>query len=114
MTFLLYKAFSHFLLPPGLFILLSLAAGIIAFRLLRTSAPGKSSLKTRFRYILIFSLANAFLIYFLSIEPAVDLFAAPLERGFRPINQIELEKGDCFVILGGGINEGAPRSLAKD
>ncbi len=84
MTFLLYKAFSHFLLPPGLFILLSLAASIIAFRLLQTSAPGKSSLKTRFRYILI------------------------------PINQKELEKGDCFVVLGGGINEGAPRSLAED
>ena len=80
------------LLPPGIFVLLLLA---VSFRSLarRRWEPG----------ILAFLLAAV--LYALSIGPVADRLLGGLEAGYAIPAEPE---GDVIVLLGGGVNGGAP------
>jgi uncharacterized SAM-binding protein YcdF (DUF218 family) len=95
---------ANFLLPPGLFILLCLAAGIITILILK-SREARTPAGKRFLYILlILCLSNALLIYLGSIVPTAALLNAPLERSYRGSYSDAGAAGDCVVVLGGGID----------
>lgn len=52
-------------------------------------------------------------IYLVSIEPVKDLFVQGLEKKYSSIKIEELEQGDFYVLLGGGIYDKAPVSLGR-
>ena len=58
-------------------------------------------------------LATITAIYLLSIEPVKDMIVQPLEKTYLPIARTQLDKVDCYVVLGGGIYDNAPKSLSS-
>jgi len=82
-VFLFKKLLVSLLLPPGVFAFLFGLGGLIR------------------RKKLYGFLSLAF--YLLGIEPVKDLFVLPLEWGIRRTTLEEVEKGDHYVLLGGGI-----------
>jgi len=86
-VYLFSKMFTYLVLPPGIFILLFLLAGLYA---------------KRFR---LFFIANALLFYLFSTTYIADWLLAPLEE---PYNK-PLEKAssvDAVIVLGGGHAQG--------
>lgn len=99
MGFFLSKLAANLLLPPGMFILLCLAGGIITIFILKSrevrSAGGK-----RFIYVLlIITLSNALLLYLGSLVPVAALLNAPLERAYRSSTLEADISGDCIVVV---------------
>lgn len=90
--FVLKKLITPFLLPPGLFILILLAVGIMLWR---------RNLK---RWALL-NIAIAILLWSASIGPVSGALLARLEAGLEiPFNP----GGDVIILMGGGIYEGVP------
>ncbi|TAN43724.1 MAG: YdcF family protein [Nitrospirae bacterium] len=90
--FALKKLIAPFLLPPGIFILILLIAGV--WLLCRKNWK--------------FGLLNVFtacLMWFMSINPVYDMVLRSLESEFKVPQDIE---GDVIVLLGGGVNDEAP------
>ena len=103
MLFYLQKTIAAFVFPPGLYV--TLLAGLGFFCLRR---PGD-----RFRKRLAVTLlCFAGLVYFLSTRPARTLLCAWVESPFRAVTPAQLQQGDCYVLLGGGVNHDARMSLA--
>lgn len=98
--FLLQKFISNILISPGIFIIIMLMIFMMSFR-------KKSMVKAKFLLML-----TIIAIYLLSIEPVKDLIVQPLEKNYLPISKTQLEKSDCYVVLGGGIYDNAPKSLS--
>jgi uncharacterized SAM-binding protein YcdF (DUF218 family) len=102
--FLLKKALTPFFLPPGIFIVVLLAAGIWLFR--------RKHLKAGLLNILI-----ALVMWGLSVAPVGSALVGSLESGLRVPDQ---PAGDVIVLLGGGIDsdvadptgKGVPASAA--
>ncbi|HEY3307346.1 MAG TPA: YdcF family protein [Desulfuromonadaceae bacterium] len=90
--FELKKCISAFLLPPGVFVLILIAASFYGWRLRRWGAA-------------LGSLCLALLIWSLSTALVSEALLASLEKGFsipaRPA-------GDVIVLLGGGIHDKVP------
>jgi len=84
------KAVSHFLVPPGLFIVLLI--------LLSLSLLFKKQWRTG---LITFIIAGS--MWLLSIAPVTDRMLRGLEEGF---SIPEHPQGDVIILLGGGINEG--------
>ena len=51
--------------------------------------------------------------YFFSIEPVKDYFVQNLEKKYTPVSEVDLKKGDFYVLLGAGIYDKAPSSLGR-
>jgi uncharacterized SAM-binding protein YcdF (DUF218 family) len=105
MGFFLSKLTAHLLLPPGLFVLLCLAAGIIAILILRRREIRSRGGRHFFRLLMILCFANALLIYLGSLAPVAALLNTPLERRYRSSTLDAGIAADCVVVLGGGIDE---------
>ena len=101
------RLFNHFFLPPGLFILILIAALVFYF------------LKQKKVFVILVAVCFM-LIYILSIEPVKNLLLAPLE-GYAEEYGLTFDifsngknssgyytKGGVIVVLGGGINEYSP------
>ncbi len=83
------KILTSLILPPGLFVVLTLLAGLWMIRR-----------RSKFGWL---NLALAALIYLLSICPVADGLTGPLEKAY----QIPLKiSGDVIVVLGGGVYSG--------
>lgn len=89
--FVLKKAVSPFLLPPGLFVLVLICSGLFLFR--RSFRAG------------MFNIAVGLLIWALSITPVSDRLLAGLEAGIRYPSH---PGGDVIVMLGGGVSGNVP------
>ena len=79
--------------PPGLFILLAILCALLAFK-------GKK------RAAVVVAIANAFLLYALSIPLIAGLLALPLENKYPPL--FAKEDARAIVVLGGGYVEMSP------
>ncbi len=90
--FLLKKILESFLLPPGLFILLMLAASFRFFIKKNHSAGA-------------FCFLMAALLYASSLSPVSDYLLGHLESKYKIPARI---KGDVIVLLGGGIFDNVP------
>ncbi len=91
--FVLKKAISPFLLPPGLFVLILICSGLFFFR--RSFRMGMLNIMT------------GLLIWLLSITPVSDRLMSGLEAGLRhPVHPA----GDVIVMLGGGVSGNVPMS----
>lgn len=104
--FLLSKIVNHIILPPGLFIFVSVFCLVMLFL-------GKNKL-TR-----IVLLANVALFYLLAVEPVKDLLLLPLENRYLPLEKKNHAQLSAIVVLGGGIICRSPEeqgrgSLASD
>ncbi|OQY41419.1 MAG: hypothetical protein B6227_05110 [Fusobacteriia bacterium 4572_74] len=99
--FLLQKFISNILISPGIFIILLIMIFMMSFR-------KKSSMKANF--LLMVTIMG---IYLLSIEPVKDMVVKPLEKNYLPITRVQLDKVDCYVVLGGGIYDNSPKSLSS-
>lgn len=97
--FLLQKFISNILISPGIFIILLIIIFIMSL--------SKKSLK-KMKLLLMMLVIG---VYLLSIEPIKDLVVQPLEKSYHPITKSQLNKVDCYVILGGGIFDNVPKSL---
>ena len=91
MTFIAKKLITHCLLPPGIFIVFLLLVSIF--------------LKRRLKLLALFF---ALFIYILSIGPTKDLLLVPLEDSFPVPSLEEVNKGNAYVVLGGGIYDNTP------
>ncbi len=80
------KAFTYLVLPPGIFILLFLLAGIYA---------------RRFR---LFFITNALLFYLFSTSYVADWLLAPLEEPYN--KPVENAMVNAVIVLGGGHTQG--------
>ncbi|MDA8091212.1 MAG: YdcF family protein [Nitrospiraceae bacterium] len=89
--FILKKAISPFLLPPGLFVLILICSGFFFFR--------KS-----FRAGLL-NIGTGLLIWALSISPVSNRLLKGLEEGLRVPPH---PAGDVIILLGGGLNGNVP------
>lgn len=67
--------------------------------------------KFTYRFIRIILILCVIITYLLSIEPVKDIFVQGLEKKNSPITYIDVQKGDFYVLLGGGIYDKAPVSL---
>lgn len=83
--FLLKKLVSYFLIPPGVYVLVFLLAGLLS---------GKRRV---LRYLCFLS---ALTLYLISIEPFKDLLYYPLEGNMKVPRNV---RGDVIVVLGGGV-----------
>ncbi|QCQ21687.1 YdcF family protein [Desulfoglaeba alkanexedens] len=92
--YLLSQLLSHLILPPGLFILLLLAAGVL-LHLDRRKASG-----------LLLGVATLGL-YLLSVSPVKDLLLQPLENAY-PYPDGDKLHCDAIVIHGGGLGARDP------
>jgi uncharacterized SAM-binding protein YcdF (DUF218 family) len=104
--FLLSKLVDHLILPPGLFIAVSIFCLVLLF--LR---------KNSFARIVL--LVNVALFYVLAIEPVKDFLLFPLENRYPPLEEENNEQLSAIVVLGGGIVCNSPEergrtSLASD
>ncbi|MBU2573404.1 MAG: YdcF family protein [Elusimicrobia bacterium] len=90
--FLLKKIIVPFLLPPGFFVTLALGLGLWNIK--------KSRIKCSYGYFFA-----AVFMWLALARPAGDMALARLEYAFLPPADV---KADVIVVLGGGINEGAP------
>lgn len=99
--FLLQKFISNILISPGIFIIILIIVFIMSFR-------KRSAMKAKFLLMM-----TIIAIYLLSIEPVKDLIVEPLEKNYLPITKSQLEEVDCYVVLGGGISDNAPKSLTS-
>ena len=89
LMFIIKKILSSFLLPPGIFIVILFALGII-FTI------------NRQRKIGLANILLGFLIWIFSISPTSYLLLSSLESDFYKSNNL---KGDVIILLGGGIYE---------
>ena len=90
-TFVLKKLIVSAVTPPGIFILLCLAAALFSRRKLR-----------------IMLVLFAVLIYAVSTSPVAVMLIAPLERAYTQPSPDEIKGCDVYVVLGGGANTDAP------
>jgi len=81
--FFLKKLITHFILPPGLLVIVFVLLGILTKRKLAKLIP----------------FSFALFVYLLSIEPIKDVLYKPLEEAYPVPSKPE---GDAIVILGGG------------
>ena len=51
-------------------------------------------------------------VYLFSIETVKDMIVQPLEKNYLSITKAQLDEGDCYVVLGGGIYDNAPKSFS--
>ncbi len=98
--FLLQKFVSNMLISPGIFIIILI---IVFKRSFSKKSRGNGK---------VLLAATIVVIYLLSIEPVKDKLVQPLEMRYLPITRAQLEELDCYVILGGGIYDNAPKSLS--
>jgi len=88
--FIIKKLITPFILPPGLFVLLFLSAGIfLIFKKYRKTGS--------------LVLTAGAIMWLLSIAPVADLLLAGLTRDLRP--KSILPSGDVIVLLGGGVDD---------
>lgn len=99
--FLLQKFISNILISPGIFIIILFISFIMSFN-------KKSIGKAR---ILLFVIIVG--TYLLSIEPIKDMIVQPLEKKYPPITNAQLDKVDCYVVLGGGMYDNSPKNLSS-
>ncbi|MCS5422355.1 MULTISPECIES: YdcF family protein [Psychrilyobacter] len=99
--FLLQKFISNILISPGIFIIILLMIFMMNLR-------KRSAVKGNFLLLVTITA-----IYLLSIEPVKDMVVQPLEKNYPPITRTQLEEADCYVVLGGGIYDNAPKSLSS-
>ena len=99
--FLLQKFISNILISPGIFIIILFIVFMMSFR-------KRSIVKAKFLFLMTITA-----IYLLSIEPIKDMIVEPLEKNYPPITKTQLEKADCYVVLGGGIYDNSPKSLSS-
>lgn len=97
---IIQKFISNFFLSPMLLMLILL---FLAFFIKRLT----------YRFTRIMLVLCVIIIYTLSIEPTKDLFVQGLEKKYQPISEIDLKKGEFYVLLGGGIYDKAPVSLGE-
>lgn len=98
--FLLQKFISNILISPGVFIIILIMIFMMGFR-------KKSRVKAKL--LLLMTIIG---LYLLSIEPIKDMIVQPLEKKYLPITKTQLDKVDCYVILGGGMYDNSPKSLS--
>jgi len=89
--FLIKKLITYTIIPPGIFILILIFAGLFT--------------KKRCR---VFVLTLAALIYISSIEPTKDLLIKPLEDAYKIPSITEIKQADAYVVLGAGVHDYAP------
>lgn len=105
--FLLSKIFISFLIPPGLFVTVSVLSIIFLF-------AGKMRLA---RFLLF---AGAALLYLISIEPVMDGLLFGLENRYKPMEALDPDTVSTIVVLGGGgvicssPDKGGEASLSSD
>jgi uncharacterized SAM-binding protein YcdF (DUF218 family) len=87
--FIIKKIITSFILPPGIFIVILFAFGIIL-------------MMNRQRKIGLANILLGFLIWIFSISPTSYLFLSSLESDFY---EYKNPKGDVIILLGGGIYE---------
>lgn len=90
-AFILKKIITSFILLPGLLITISSIVALFSGKRLR-----------------IYTCILAGAVYILSIEPTSDLILKPLEDAYNLPEFSEVASCDAYVVLGGGIVEGAP------
>ncbi|MBI2353771.1 MAG: YdcF family protein [Deltaproteobacteria bacterium] len=90
--FILKKCIAAFLLPPGILVLILLAAGLWSWRLRR-------------RVTAVGALLLALLAWSLSTAQVSQMLMGRLERGFAIPRQ---PQGDVIVLLGGGLHDKVP------
>jgi uncharacterized SAM-binding protein YcdF (DUF218 family) len=97
--FIIQKIISNILISPGIFIL-----GLLLVLIF-------SSYKKLYKIgrVLLGMIIIGF--YLFSIEPIKDMIVQPLEKTYPPIIREKLDMGDCYIVLGGGIYDNAPKSL---
>jgi uncharacterized SAM-binding protein YcdF (DUF218 family) len=98
--FLLQKFISNIFISPGIFIIILLMIFMMSFR---KKSMGKAN------FLLLITIIG---IYLLSIEPVKDMIVQPLEKNYLPITRVQLDKVDCYVVLGGGMYDNSPKSLS--
>ena len=98
--FLLSKIVNYIILPPGLFIFVSVFCVVMLFL-------GKNRL-TR-----IVLLANVVFFYLLAVEPVKDLLLFPLENRYPPMEEKNHEQLNAIVVLGGGVICSSPEELGR-
>jgi uncharacterized SAM-binding protein YcdF (DUF218 family) len=90
-SFIAKKVLVSLLTPPGIFVVVLLAATVF--------------FRKRVRW---FCLILAALLYLVSIEPTKDALLLPLENAY-PLPSVEqLKQAEVYVVLGGGIHEDVP------
>jgi uncharacterized SAM-binding protein YcdF (DUF218 family) len=87
--FLLSKLLISFLIPPGLFVTVSVLSIIFLF-------------SGRMRLGRTLLLAGTALLYLVSIEPVMDGLLFGLENRYRPLGTLDPEAVSAIVVLGGG------------
>jgi len=97
----LQKFISNMFISPGIFIIILF---IIFIMSLKKRSLGKA------KFLLLMTIIG---IYLLSIEPIKDIIVQPLEKKYPPITNVQLDKVDCYVILGGGIYDNSPKNLSS-
>ncbi|UOD33855.1 YdcF family protein [Deferribacteraceae bacterium V6Fe1] len=98
--FVIKKVLSFSLLPPGLFVVLLLVAGV--YLLLR---------KNKALGILLLCLSTS--IYLLSIEPVKDRLLLPLEDMYPTFTSNDNISKSLIVVLGGGVYDRSPENGLK-
>ena len=95
-AFVLKKLIVSALVPPGILVILCLAAAFLA---------GKKAKP--------FLVSLALVTYLVSITPVADMALRPLERIYAVPSLDGIRACDAYVVLGGGINRGAPSLHGK-
>lgn len=90
--FVLKKLITPFLLPPGIFIVIFIGSGVrYVYR--KKFRPG------------IFLLILAGIMWTVTLSPVSHALMKGLEKNFKLNTDI---RGDVIILLGGGVNDGAP------
>lgn len=92
----LIKFIYHFILPPGIFVVILLIVGLFLFR--------------REKIIASFIFVTAFLLYLCLIPITGELFIHSLEKRYNPPAKID---SDVIVVLGGGATLDTPDMNGK-
>lgn len=93
--FILGKIIGQLVISPAIFIALFIFIGIFSNRY---------NLKKMKRASILLGIV----LYIITIRPTVDLTAKLVENRVQPAASEEIEKGEAYVVLGGGITEKTP------
>lgn len=121
--FTVSKALTFLLLPPGIFLLLSLTTLLLLFLALRALSgekekPVAARLKAGTRLTRTAAILAALLaagLYTLSIEPVSELLLRPLEQAHPPVQSIDTAsvEADAIVVLSGGTVTHSPEEEGR-
>lgn len=90
---ILYKIFFNILLPPGIFVVLFISAGIIMKR---------NAKRRKGKGYLLFMISGI-ILYLMSISAVPNILSYPLEKGKLSLEKNNLKDVDGIIILGAGL-----------